>query len=90
MALEGDAKAPSRVQVTVRDKGIGFDLARVDGTRLGLRRSIAERTADCGGQASIWSEPGRGTVVRMSWPASAGAGQSVLADDTLAQEGLPW
>jgi signal transduction histidine kinase len=90
MALGGDARAPGRVQVTVRDKGIGFDLARVDGTRLGLRRSIAERTADCGGQASIWSEPGQGTVVRMSWPAAAGAGQSVLAGGTLAQESLPW
>jgi signal transduction histidine kinase len=90
MALEGNAKAPGRVQVTVRDKGIGFDLARVDGTRLGLRRSIAERIADCGGQASIWSEPGQGTVVRMSWPASAGAGQSVLVGGTLAQESLPW
>jgi signal transduction histidine kinase len=59
----------------VRDRGAGFDLARVDPARLGLRRSIAERIADCGGQASIWSEPGQGTAVRLSWP---------------AQEGLPW
>jgi signal transduction histidine kinase len=56
-------------QVTVLDRGAGFDPARIDQSRLGLRRSIAERVADCGGQASVWSAPGRGTVVRMSWPA---------------------
>jgi signal transduction histidine kinase len=61
--------APSRVRVTVRDHGAGFDAASVDPARLGLRRSITERIADHGGQASIWSEPGRGTVVCMSWPA---------------------
>jgi signal transduction histidine kinase len=69
MAPEGDAGAPGRLQVVVRDEGTGFDLARVDRARLGLRRSIAERTADCGGQASIWSAPGQGAVVSLSWPA---------------------
>jgi signal transduction histidine kinase len=73
MAPEGDGHAgvPCRLQVIVRDAGLGFDLARVDQARLGLRRSIAERTADCGGQASIWSKPGQGTVVCLSWPAQA-------------------
>jgi signal transduction histidine kinase len=66
----GDAgRGSAGAQVTVRDRGTGFDPARVDQGRLGLRRSIAERLADCGGQASVWSAPGRGTVVRMSWPA---------------------
>jgi signal transduction histidine kinase len=69
------AGAAGHLEVIVRDRGAGFDLARVDPARLGLRRSIAERIADCGGQASIWSEPGQGTAVRLSWP---------------AQEGLPW
>jgi signal transduction histidine kinase len=64
-ASAGDAE----VRVIVRDNGTGFDRARVDQTRLGLRRSIAERAADCGGQASIWSQPGRGTVVTLAWPA---------------------
>jgi signal transduction histidine kinase len=68
------------VRVTVRDRGRGFDLARVDRTRLGLRRSIAERVDDCGGRASIWSAPHQGTVVRMSWPAPAEP----------ALGGLPW
>ena len=71
----GDADVPCRLEVTVRDQGAGFDLDRVDQARLGLRRSIAERIAECGGQASIWSAPGQGTVVRMSWPAPAPAGQ---------------
>jgi signal transduction histidine kinase len=94
-ALEGDAGVPCRLQVIVRDRGVGFDPARVDRARLGLRRSIAERTADCGGQASIWSEPGHGTVVSLSWPASERPGEPgpagrTLADRSLAQEGLPW
>jgi signal transduction histidine kinase len=82
--LEGNAEVPCRVQVIVRDQGTGFDPARVGRARLGLRRSIAERTADCGGQASIWSEPGQGTVVSLSWPVSE------PADLALAQESSPW
>jgi signal transduction histidine kinase len=65
------AEAGAGARVTVRDRGAGFDPARVDRARLGLRRSIAERVADCGGQASVWSAPGQGTVVRMSWPEAA-------------------
>jgi signal transduction histidine kinase len=70
MPLAEDAEASCGLEVIVRDRGIGFDPARVDPARLGLRRSIAERIADCGGQASIWSVPGQGTAVCLSWPAS--------------------
>jgi signal transduction histidine kinase len=66
--VEVSLQAPGRLQVTVRDLGAGFDPADIDRTRLGLRRSIAERMADCGGQASIWSAPGQGTVASLSWP----------------------
>ena len=59
-------------RVTVRDQGAGFDPAEVGRARLGLRRSINERVADCGGHATVWSAPGRGTVVRLSWPTAAG------------------
>jgi signal transduction histidine kinase len=95
MAPEGDTEAPCRLQVVVRDEGTGFDLARVDRTRLGLRRSIAERTADCGGQASIWSAPGQGAVVSLSWPApTRPAGQEpagrIPADRPRAQESSSW
>ena len=94
-----DADVPCRVEVTVRDRGAGFDLDRIDRTRLGLRRSIAERIADCGGQAAVWSTPGHGTVVRISWPAPAIAGQpdgethrpdGIRADPGPTQESSSW
>ena len=87
---DANAEAAGGLQVIVRDRGAGFDPARVDPTRLGLRRSIAERMADCSGDASIWSAPGQGTAVCMSWPASAEPGRAALAGRVLAQEGLPW
>jgi signal transduction histidine kinase len=89
-----EAGVPGRVQVAVRDRGVGFDLARVDEGRLGLRRSIAERAEDCGGRAAIRSVPGRGTEVRMVWPAPARAAPDpsplVLADGGLGQERPSW
>jgi signal transduction histidine kinase len=87
MAQPGEAEVPCRLQVMVRDSGVGFEAARVDQGRLGLRRSIAERIADCGGRASIRSAPGQGTVVSLSWPTPApprpaepGPARLVLAD----------
>jgi signal transduction histidine kinase len=68
-AADGTAGPPD-LQVEVRDAGVGFDPARVDPARLGLRRSISERVADRGGAASIQSAPGQGTVVRLRWPAA--------------------
>jgi signal transduction histidine kinase len=88
--LEGNAETPCRLEVIVSDRGAGFDPDRVDETRLGLRRSIAERTADCGGHASIWSAPGQGSVVRMSWPASARPGELEPAGRILAGESMSW
>jgi len=97
VAPQGHRHCPARLRVIVRDKGAGFDLASVGPSRLGLRRSIAERTADCGGRASIWSAPGQGTVVCLSWPASPEPGDAATESDratwvgwTLAQESLPW
>jgi signal transduction histidine kinase len=87
--VEVSLTQPGRLQVTVRDRGAGFDPASVDQTRLGLRRSIAERTADCGGQASIWSAPQQGTVVRLSWPAQAQPGQTT-PDQTALAGSPPW
>ncbi len=90
MALEGGGEVPYRLRVVIRDRGAGFDRARVDQARLGLRRSITERTAECGGQASIRSAPGQGTEVSLSWPASGAADPGHPADRTLVQRGLPW
>ena len=83
-----DAGAPGAgagggVQVTVRDAGAGFDPARVDPARLGLRRSITERVTDWGGRVSVRSAPGQGTVVDMSWPAALpAAGAALVAADS--------
>ena len=67
------------VDVCVRDTGAGFDPARVDPARLGLRRSITERVTDRGGRVSVRSAPGQGTQVSMSWPGAAPAAGPALA-----------
>jgi signal transduction histidine kinase len=78
----GTTAAPAGVQVTVRDVGAGFDPDRVGRERLGVRRSITERVADCGGRASVRSSPGRGTVVSLCWPAPPGPEPGVLVGGT--------
>src|SRR5579859_2989269 len=90
IAPGGNGQGPGRLQVTVRDTGIGFDPVGVDQTRLGLRRSKAERMTDCGGHASIWSVPGRGTVVRISWPAPAEPAHAAPAGRLLVRESPSW
>jgi signal transduction histidine kinase len=70
-ASGGAGAGSGGVVVTVRDTGAGFDTGRVDALRLGLRRSIAERVEDCGGQATIRSAPGEGTLVTLQWNGSA-------------------
>lgn len=57
------------VQIEVGDSGIGFDIDSVPDERLGVRRSIIERTTNAGGHAEVRSIKGRGTVVVLSWPA---------------------
>ncbi len=84
----GQGARPDGVRVTVRDAGCGFDPAGVDPARLGLRRSIVERIADCGGQASIHSEPGQGTVVSLHWPAPEDESQHAAA--AAGSRKLPW
>jgi len=70
-------RGPHQVEVTVRDAGAGFDPARAGQGRLGLRRSIAERVAECGGRASVRSAPGAGTEVCLRWPAPGGTGPAL-------------
>jgi signal transduction histidine kinase len=74
------------VRVTVRDHGAGFDPARVGPARLGLRRSITERIADAGGQATVTSVPGTLTEVSLHWPGSP----AVAAGPGPAVPVLPW
>lgn len=57
-----------RVEVFVRDRGVGFDPSAVDDDRQGITKSIRARMDRSGGQASVDSTRGRGTNVRLSMP----------------------
>ncbi len=56
------------LQVYVRDRGPGFDLAEVPTDRRGVRESIIGRMARHGGRAAIHSAPGAGTEVELTLP----------------------
>ncbi len=85
----GPNEEPDGLRVTIRDTGLGFDPAGVGPARLGLRRSIIERIADWGGQASVESEPGQGTVVSLRWPATSRSGPPAVTA-AASGPGLPW
>jgi phage shock protein PspC (stress-responsive transcriptional regulator) len=53
----------------VRDRGSGFDVARVPPDRRGIADSIVGRTERHGGRAEIHSAPGDGTEVALGIPA---------------------
>ena len=55
-----------RVEVFVRDRGIGFDQATIGDDRQGVRGSILGRIERHHGQAAIKSKPGEGTEVALS------------------------
>ncbi|MGE7387872.1 sensor histidine kinase [Streptomyces sp. NPDC004126] len=61
--------AEGGVEVTVADRGTGFDVSGPGGRGTGLRRSVRGRLAAVGGAASVDSHPGEGTVVELRWPA---------------------
>ena len=58
------------VDVFVRDRGAGFDLATVATDRQGVRNSIVDRMSRHGGRADVRSAPGDGTEVRLHMPRS--------------------
>ncbi|MFI5492654.1 PspC domain-containing protein [Actinoplanes sp. NPDC051859] len=60
----------TELSVFVRDRGAGFDVNAVEDTRHGVRGSIIGRMQRHGGKAVIRSEPGDGTEVRLTLPAS--------------------
>jgi signal transduction histidine kinase len=59
---------PERVEVFVRDRGPGFDLAQIAPDRRGVRESIIGRMERHGGKAVITSRPGEGTEVELTMP----------------------
>ncbi len=56
---------PGRVEVFVRDRGVGFDTQAVPEDRRGLRDSIVGRMERHRGLASVRSRPGEGTEVEL-------------------------
>jgi signal transduction histidine kinase len=62
---------PERMQVFVRDRGPGFDLAAVPADRRGVRESIVGRMERHGGRAAISASPGGGTEVELVLERSA-------------------
>lgn len=54
------------VEVFVRDRGIGFDLAAIPADRHGVRDSIIARVERHGGRAVVHSAPGEGTEVELA------------------------
>jgi signal transduction histidine kinase len=65
--------AAGAVEVFVRDRGPGFDLAAVPADRLGVRRSVIGRMQRHGGTAAVRSAPGGGTEVALVLPPPDGA-----------------
>lgn len=57
--------ADGSVEVFVRDRGTGFDPDAIADDRMGVRGSIIGRMARHGGSASIRSNPGEGTEIRL-------------------------
>ena len=57
-----------RVEVFVRDRGVGFDPEAVDDDRQGISRSIRGRMERAGGEVELRSTPGRGTNVTLTLP----------------------
>ncbi|PYY62577.1 ATP-binding protein [Curtobacterium sp. MCSS17_011] len=61
--------AVDRVELSIRDRGPGFDVDTVPEGRYGVRESIIGRMQRLGGQATIAPGPGRtGTEVRLTLP----------------------
>ncbi|MFU8839560.1 MAG: sensor histidine kinase [Nitriliruptoraceae bacterium] len=60
----------AEVFVSVRDDGVGFDVARV-AEGLGLRGSVRQRLVGIGGRSEVRSVPGSGTEVQLWVPVAS-------------------
>jgi signal transduction histidine kinase len=65
--------AESDVSVMILDSGKGFVVDETGADRLGIRQSVRRRMEAVGGEALLWSTPGRGTSVLLRLPANGSA-----------------
>jgi signal transduction histidine kinase len=65
----GGLGGPGGLEIVVADDGAGFCPDRIGPHRFGLALSVHDRMASAGGCATVESAPGRGTAVRLRWPA---------------------
>jgi two-component system sensor histidine kinase UhpB len=63
----------SGCMLSITDAGRGMDLSRRNGNGIGLI-GMTERASLAGGRLEVRSQPGRGTVIRVRFPAEAVAG----------------
>ena len=63
------AAGESGIAASIRDDGVGFDLARARGRGLGLL-GMQERVSELGGELKIASHPGKGALVSARIPIS--------------------
>ena len=66
VSVYGEAWADS-MAIYVRDRGKGFVPSAIDPRRRGIEESIIGRVEGHGGRATIKSQPGGGTEVRLEW-----------------------
>jgi signal transduction histidine kinase/phage shock protein PspC (stress-responsive transcriptional regulator) len=64
---------PDRVEVFVRDRGVGFDPQAIPADRRGVRDSIIARMERHRGRAVVHSRPGEGTEVELLMQRGGGA-----------------
>ena len=60
--------APERIEVFVRDRGAGFDIAAIGADRQGIAESIRGRMERVGGTATVIAAPGEGVEVELRLP----------------------
>ncbi|WP_375405906.1 sensor histidine kinase [uncultured Amnibacterium sp.] len=63
------SRGPDVLEIAVIDDGVGFDEHAVPANRLGIAASIVGRLRSVDGAADVYSHRGRGTAVRLRWPA---------------------
>jgi len=67
------ALSDSRVGLEIEDNGRGFDPQQTSSRSNGLG-NMKNRLVECGGEAEILSQPGKGTKLRFSFPLPAASG----------------